>query len=127
MRTAMTMERSGDARRRRWRRQALTAALALGLGVATAVPARADDAEGGRSAGQMVDDATISTRIKASFVGSKDVKARDIQVETRQGVVQLSGFADSREEAEHAAEIARSTPGVKSVTNSIRMRPGARQ
>ncbi len=81
----------------------------------------------GRSAGQMIDDATISTRIKASFIGSKEVKARDIQVETREGVVQLSGFADSREEVEKAAEIAKGTPGVRSVTNSIQMRPAPKR
>ena len=75
-----------------------------------------------RSAGEVVDDATINSRIKTAMVASKEVEAREIQIETYNGVVQLSGFADNQQEIDKAGEIARSTPGVKSVKNDIRLK-----
>jgi hyperosmotically inducible periplasmic protein len=76
---------------------------------------------GDKSAGAIVDDATITTKVKAKFVEDPTVKAMNIKVDTYQGVVQLSGFANSQAEADKAAQIARSTSGVKSVKNDIRL------
>ncbi|MEO5676247.1 MAG: BON domain-containing protein [Usitatibacter sp.] len=78
---------------------------------------------GDKSAGEMIDDATITTKVKAKFVEDPLVKAMDIKVNTYQGVVQLSGFANSMAEAEKAGQIARNTAGVKSVKNDIRLAP----
>ena len=76
---------------------------------------------GDKSAGQAVDDAAITTKVKAKFVEDKDVSALNIKVNTYQGTVQLSGFAKSAVEAERAGEIARSVNGVKMVKNDIRL------
>ena len=76
---------------------------------------------GDKSAGEIVDDASITTKVKAKFVEDPLVKAMNIKVDTYQGVVQLSGFANSQAEADKAAQIARSTSGVKSVKNDIRL------
>lgn len=76
---------------------------------------------GDKSAGAIVDDATITTKVKAKFVEDPVVKAMNIKVDTYQGVVQLSGFANSQAEAEKAAALARQTSGVKSVKNDIRL------
>ena len=76
---------------------------------------------GDKSAGAIVDDATITTKVKAKFVEDPVVKAMNIKVDTYQGIVQLSGFANSQAEAEKAAQIARGTNGVKSVKNDIRL------
>ena len=76
---------------------------------------------GDKSAGEIVDDATITTKVKAKFVDDPLVKAMNIKVEVYQGIVQLSGFANSMAEAEKAAQIARNTSGVKSVKNDIRL------
>ena len=76
---------------------------------------------GDKSAGAIVDDATITTKVKAKFVEDPTVKAMNIKVDTYQGVVQLSGFANSQAEADKAAQLARSTSGVKSVKNDIRL------
>jgi osmotically-inducible protein OsmY len=76
---------------------------------------------GDKSAGQAIDDATITTKVKAKFVEDKAVSALNIKVNTYQGTVQLSGFAKSAEEAERAGEIARSVNGVKIVKNDIRL------
>lgn len=74
------------------------------------------------SAGQYVDDATITTRVKARFAEDKEVSASRINVETLGGVVQLSGFAASEAERQKAAQLAGNVPNVKSVRNSILVR-----
>jgi len=73
--------------------------------------------------GEYVDDATISSTVKAKFIEDKDVGASAIQVETLNGTVQLSGFARSETERQQAAALAREVKGVKSVKNDILVRP----
>ena len=73
--------------------------------------------------GEYVDDATVTTRVKAKFAEDPTVSAMSISVETLKGTVQLSGFAKSTAERNRAAEIARTTTGVKSVKNDIVIRP----
>ena len=63
--------------------------------------------------GEYVDDATISTKVKAKFIEDKAVAASSIQVETLNGTVQLSGFAKSEAERDQAAMLAREVKGVK--------------
>jgi osmotically-inducible protein OsmY len=75
------------------------------------------------SVGAYVDDASITTAVKAKFVEDKSVDAAAIKVETLNGTVQLSGFAKSPAEKERAAAIARNTKGVKSVKNDLTVRP----
>ena len=48
-----------------------------------------------QSVGSFVDDATLTTRVKAKFAEDRTVSALAISVETLKGVVQLSGFAKS--------------------------------
>lgn len=74
------------------------------------------------STGQYIDDATITTKVKAAFVKDPDVSALHIHVTTYKGVVQLSGFADNRKEIERASELARDVNGVKSVKNDIQLK-----
>jgi hyperosmotically inducible protein len=77
---------------------------------------------GDKSAGQTIDDAAITTKVKAKFVEDKTVSALNIKVDTYQGTVQLSGFANSPAEAERAAQLAREVSGVKVVRNDIRLK-----
>jgi hyperosmotically inducible periplasmic protein len=69
--------------------------------------------------GAYVDDAGITTSVKAKFIEDKSVDAAAISVETLNGTVQLSGFAKSTTERNQAEAIARGVKGVKSVRNSI--------
>ena len=71
------------------------------------------------SAGQYVDDAAVTTKIKADFVADKTVDATNIKVETYKGTVQLSGFANSQAEINKAVQIARNVNGVQSVKNDV--------
>jgi hyperosmotically inducible periplasmic protein len=89
--------------------------------VGTALAATGCSHLGDKSAGATIDDAAIATKVKTKFAADSTVKARDIKVNVYQGVVQLSGFANSRAEAVRAEELARDTSGVKSVKNDIRM------
>ncbi|CAM5311326.1 BON domain-containing protein [Thauera mechernichensis] len=73
--------------------------------------------------GEYVDDATVTARVKARFADDPTVSALAISVETLRGTVQLSGFAKSSTERNRAAEIARGTPGVRTVKNDIAIRP----
>ena len=75
-----------------------------------------------QSVGSYVDDATLTTRVKAKFAEDKTVSALAISVETLKGVVQLSGFAKSADEKAQAERLARATSGVISVRNDIIVR-----
>ena len=76
-----------------------------------------------QTVGSYVDDTTITTQVKARFADDPKVSAMAIQVETLKGTVQLSGFAKSASERANAEAIARNVSGVKSVQNSISVRP----
>lgn len=74
-----------------------------------------------RSAGTMVDDAAITAKVKTELIGDKNVKARNIDVDTVSGVVVLSGYVDSQHEANRAALLAKSVPGVVRVRNELQV------
>ena len=73
--------------------------------------------------GEYVDDATITTRVKAKFADDPTVSAMAIKVETLRGTVQLAGFAKSATGKDRAGSLARATPGVKGVANDIVVKP----
>lgn len=73
--------------------------------------------------GQYIDDATITTQIKARWIEDKTVDAASFKVETLKGTVQISGFAKNAEEKARAESIARRVNGVVAVQNSIAVRP----
>ena len=78
---------------------------------------------GQESVGSYIDDAGITTAVKAKFVEAKSVDASAISVETMNGVVLLSGFAKDAAEKSNAEKLARDVNNVKSVTNRIVVRP----
>lgn len=77
---------------------------------------------GQSTVGAYVDDATITTQIKARMAENKQVDAIAIKVETLNGTVMLSGFAKNSTEKNTAESIARGVNGVKSVRNEIAVR-----
>jgi len=78
--------------------------------------------EGRETAGQYVDDTTITAKVKEAFVADPKVKAMQVNVETMQGVVQLSGFVDSSRTEQRAVDLAQKVNGVKSVNDAIIVR-----
>ncbi|MDO9269786.1 MAG: BON domain-containing protein [Methylobacter sp.] len=102
--------------------------LALALisiaGYGTAISGERMDmaAGGGQSAGDYIDDAVITTKVKAAIAADDNLSAFQINVETLKGVVQLSGFVDTHDEITRAAEVAQKVEGVKSVTTKIQLK-----
>ena len=71
------------------------------------------------SPGEYVDDSVITTKIKSLLAEDDFLKSFEIGVETRKGIVQLSGFVGSQEAINKAGQIAKSVNGVTSVKNDL--------
>jgi len=74
------------------------------------------------STGEYVDDALITTKLKAAILNEPGLKSAEINVETFKGRVQLSGFVNSRADMDRATVLAREIKGVTSVANDMRMK-----
>jgi len=106
-------------------RNALAAAgVALALGTLGAcAPSQQASGDKSETAGQYVDDATVNAKVKTAIATDVGVKAAaNVNVETFRGVVQLSGFADSDDQASRAMQAAKKVGGVRSVRNDIRVK-----
>jgi osmotically-inducible protein OsmY len=75
-----------------------------------------------RSAGEVLDDATLSAKVKTSLIADERTKAYQIEVQTHGGVVQLAGFVDNAAARQAAEAIAREQEGVSRVDNQIAIR-----
>ena len=71
------------------------------------------------STGEYVDDSVITTKVKTELANDEFLKSFQISVETRKGIVELSGFVDSQKAKDKAGQIARGVGGVKSVKNAL--------
>lgn len=77
----------------------------------------------GRNGGEVISDAAITTKVKAMLLAEKDVNSFEIQVETFDGIVQLSGFVDSQWQINKAVQIAKAVDGVRRVKNDMIHKP----
>jgi osmotically-inducible protein OsmY len=103
--------------------QAILASTALALGAGVTGCAVMD---GQQSAGAYASDSSITAKVKAKFVEDPVVSAMRLNVDTMNGVVQLSGFAKNSEEERRAIALAREVEGVKSVRDAIQIQPAAK-
>ena len=72
-----------------------------------------------RSTGTQIDDAAITTAVKAKFAADPEVKAHEIDVDTVSGTVTLTGNVDSNAVRAEAVKLARRTDGVVAVTDNM--------
>ena len=72
--------------------------------------------------GEYVDDAVLTTKVKAAIFNEPGLKSFEINVETYKGVVQLSGFVSSQADINKAVDVARSVKGVVSVKNNMHVK-----
>jgi hypothetical protein len=72
-----------------------------------------------RTAGRVIDDHAISSRVKKTLNHDAVYKYEDVDVRTFNGIVQLNGWADLPEQVERATTLARQTEGVNDVVNNI--------
>src|SRR5688572_9575991 len=71
-------------------------------------------------------DTALTERVKTALATERALAGRDIEVETRDGVVQLSGFVDSEDQRTAALLRARSVQGVQEVRNDLSLRDDTR-
>jgi hyperosmotically inducible periplasmic protein len=69
--------------------------------------------------GTKLDDSVTTGKVKTALMDADDVKAGEINVETKGGVVQLSGFVNSEDMKKKAGEVAAGVSGVKNVQNAL--------
>lgn len=109
---------SATARSTEESRDAAARARAAGESVADATRAM------GAGAMDKVDDATITTKVNAALAADKDLAAIKIDVDTKNGVVTLTGPAPSADARERATDLAKNVKGVSSVNNQLTVKAG---
>jgi hyperosmotically inducible protein len=75
--------------------------------------------EASETTAQVLEDTAITAKVKAALLAEKDVKSRDIDVETFQGKVVVKGTVPERAQADRAVQVARGVDGVKAVENRL--------
>ncbi|MFO7325777.1 MAG: BON domain-containing protein [Pseudomonadota bacterium] len=98
-----------------------TRSLAVVLMAGVALPG-CNVFRGQSTAGQYVDDVSITARVKAKLLDSKEVEGLEVNVDSTNGAVTLTGWADTEAEARTAGRIARDVEGVKSVDNQLQVK-----
>ena len=77
---------------------------------------------GQSTTGQYVDDVGITASVKSKLLDSGKVDGLDVNVDSTNGNVTLTGWASSQAEAKTAADLARTVDGVKSVDNELKIK-----
>jgi osmotically-inducible protein OsmY len=99
----------------------LIQAAVLALTLVTVVSCASTSKQEGT--GEYIDDSVITTKVKAAVLNEPTLKSSEINVETFKGVVQLSGFVNSKEDIEKAVEVTSAVKGVSSVKNDMHVKP----
>jgi len=72
-----------------------------------------------QSTGERIDDHGTSSRVRAALADDSQYKYDGVNVETFKGVVQLSGFVNTKDQKNRAGDLARKVAGVTDVENNI--------
>ena len=67
----------------------------------------------------VIDDATITTKVKAAVLAEPGLKTLQINVDTKDGRVTLAGTVDNAELKQRATQVAGAVEGVKSVSDQL--------
>jgi hyperosmotically inducible protein len=71
-----------------------------------------------------LDDTVVTTKVKTALLADADIKSFDLKVETRKGVVQLSGYVDSQAQIDRALATTAAVQGVSSIENKLALKEG---
>ena len=77
----------------------------------------------GKTVGETIDDATITTRVKTSLINEPNLDAGSIDVDTFKGVVTLSGRVKTAEQEQRAVALAKRVSGVTDVKSALQVQP----
>lgn len=72
-----------------------------------------------------IDDTVVTAKVKSALLADPDIKSLDLQVETRKGTVQLSGFVNNQSQIDRAITATRAVAGVTSVENKLSVKEGS--
>ena len=75
-----------------------------------------------KGTGEYIDDAVITTKVKAAIFNEPTLKSTEINVETFKGVVQLGGFVNSQADFNKAVDVTCGVSGVFDVKNDMRLK-----
>jgi osmotically-inducible protein OsmY len=78
-----------------------------------------------QSTGERIDDKGDSARVRSALSDDTQYKYDDVKVQTFKGVVQLSGFVNSRDQKNRAGDLAKKVEGVTEVENNITVKESA--
>jgi len=87
--------------------------------------AAADIKQKAEQAGDKLDDAAITAKVKTAMIGEPGLKALQINVDTANGVVTLTGAVDTPQNLDRATQVAQAVEGVKSVDNRLNVKSKA--
>lgn len=93
--------------------------FALGLALGGAFVSGCSSTSTRESTGEYIDSSALTAKVKSALISDETVRARDVEVETFRGTVQLSGFVDTEAQKERATAVARSVQGVRDVKNNL--------
>jgi hyperosmotically inducible protein len=96
-----------------WMRLAFALAAVVPVAACTASSPTTD------STGQYVDDASITTQVKAVLLDDSGLKSFNISVTTSKDIVHLSGVVNSDHVRARATEVASGVAGVRDVVNNL--------
>lgn len=97
---------------RRWVKCIFFSFCTIAIAACSSTPMR-------ESTGEYLDSSIITSKVLAKLAASKETSVAAINVETFKGIVQLSGFVSTHEEAQRAEQIAASVEGVQKVENKL--------
>lgn len=106
----------------------LTKALLLSLTVLTTQIAHAANMLSEKTdksmekTGNYLSDSAVTTKIKAKLMATDDLKVSDVNVETNQGIVSLTGSVDNLHSKNQIVNLTRQIKGVKSVEENLTVR-----
>ena len=75
----------------------------------------------GKSAGQNVDDASITAAVKSKLVADSASNLTRVNVDTNNATVYLNGTVETPEQKARAEQLAWQAKGVKSVVNNLQV------
>lgn len=81
--------------------------------------AKTEGRQAAAAASAAIDDAAITTKVKAALLADDQVKGTQINVDTNGGTVRLTGTVDSQAQVSRAMEVAKGVSGVQKVENNL--------